>query len=419
MIVRRSRPLRGTLAVPADKSITHRAWLISGICREPSRIREPLEGEDCQRSKKAIEQIGAAVERTGEREFLVSPGPFRAPTEPIDCGNSGTTMRLLAGVLAGAGLPATMVGDASLSRRPMGRIVEPLRAMGAEIEGQTPPLRLGTAPLAGIRYRSPVASAQVKSCLLLAGLFAVGDTWVSEPTLSRDHTERMLAGSGVDVLYGEWGVGVQGGDRPLSLDCTVPGDISSAAFWLVAGALVPGSDLTVVGVGVNDTRTGVLDALNQAGVVIEQTNQTMASGEPVADLRVCGAGSRPMRLEGSLIPRLIDEIPALAVLATQLPGETVIRDAGELRVKESDRIQVVSDGLRRMGAKVQPTEDGMIIEGATSLVGADIDATGDHRIAMAFAIAGLVADGETKIHGADSVSTSYPTFFEDLKRLQG
>lgn len=416
--VKPSGPLYGEVTVPPDKSVTHRAYLFSAISEEPSEIRNPLTGDDCERSLAAIEQLGCRVTRDPGGRVEVTPARFRPPKEPIDCGNSGTTMRLLAGIIAGSGIEATLVGDESLSRRPMKRIAEPLRTMGAEIEGDTPPLRIGGRHLRGIDYDSPVPSAQVKSCIILAGLQASGETWVKEPTLSRDHTERMLEGAGVKIMRGEKGVGVSGGSRPRRISCRVPGDISSAAFWMVAAAVVAGSEVTLRAVGVNPTRTGVLVALEQAGIDVQIADERWESGEPVADLAVRAGDGMAMRLDGPLIPRLIDEIPVLAVLATQLSGETVIRDARELRVKETDRIKTVTEGLRQMGARIDATDDGMVIEGPTPLRGAAIDATGDHRIAMAFAVAGLIAEGETQILAADSIQTSYPSFFDDLRALQ-
>ncbi|MBV6457066.1 MAG: 3-phosphoshikimate 1-carboxyvinyltransferase 1 [Fimbriimonadaceae bacterium] len=416
--VARSTPLRGEVTVPSDKSITHRAYLFSAISEETSEVRNPLLGEDCERSLSAVKRLGCSVTRDPNGTVLIVPGPLRSSSDPIDCGNSGTTIRLLAGIVAGWGLNATLTGDESLSRRPMRRIAEPLRLMGAIVDGDTPPLRLSSGTLNGIDYTSPVASAQVKSCVLLAGLRARGETWVREPSLSRDHTERMLEGAGVKIMRGKKGIGVAAGSQPRRIDCRVPGDISSAAFWMVAAAVVAGSRVSLRSVGINPTRTGVLVALEQAGLDVKVGNERWESGEPVADIEVGSGPGIGMTLDGPLIPRLIDEIPVLAVLATQLSGETVIRDARELRVKETDRIKTVTEGLRQMGAKIEPTDDGMVIEGPTPLRGGAIDATGDHRIAMAFAVAGLVAEGETQILAADSIQTSYPGFFEDLRSLQ-
>jgi 3-phosphoshikimate 1-carboxyvinyltransferase len=296
--------------------------------------------------------------------------------------------------------------------------------MGAKVEGETPPLRIQGGNLKAIDYASPVASAQVKSCVLLAGLRAKGETRVSESVRSRDHTERMLKALGVPVetsflAGGSYRAGVKGGAAPRSFEFDVPGDISSAAFLLVAAAMIPASDVTLRNIGVNPTRTGILDVFRQAGIDVRVENQKDELGEPVADLLIRGADSgRPFQIDGELVPRLVDEIPVLAVLATRLDGVSTIRGASELRVKESDRIAKIAEGLTAMGAKVEIREDGLDIEGPTSLRGASIDSSGDHRIAMAFAIAGLVADGETVIDGAESIATSYPGFEGDLKRLQ-
>lgn len=393
----------------------------------PSRIGNPLMGEDCLSTVECLRETGADIEIFEEGDFGALPfalvtreRPWSSPDVPLDCGNSGTTMRLLAGVLAAKpGLDAVLVGDASLSRRPMRRIVTPLLEMGAMIEGDTPPLTISGRMLSGIRYMSPVASAQVKTCLLLAGLAATGETWVSEPSLSRDHTERMFEALGIELLRDDgFGVGVRGGQVLSPLDFDVPGDISSAAFFMVAVAMLAGSEVVLREVGVNPTRTGVLDVLHQCGASFALEAERESTGEPVADVRVKSAARlRSFEVAGDLVPRLVDEIPVLAVLATQCQGTSVIRDASELRVKESDRIETVASGLRAMGASVETFPDGMKVEGPVTLEGATIDAEGDHRIAMAFAIAGLVADGETTILNAQSIESSYPGFEEDLKKL--
>ncbi|MFQ3588486.1 MAG: 3-phosphoshikimate 1-carboxyvinyltransferase [Fimbriimonadaceae bacterium] len=422
----RPASLVGEFRPPSDKSLTHRAYLFAAIADGPSCVRAPLVGEDCEATLRALQAMGLTVERRHPEELLLTPAPeWRPPSGDVDCGNSGTTMRLLAGLIASRPIAARLVGDASLSRRPMKRIAVPLRLMGAEVEGDTPPLSVrGRADLTGIDYVSPVASAQVKSAVLLAGLRASGETWVSEPNPSRDHTERMLAGAGVEVLGGPGRVGVRGGSRLRGFEFEVPADISSAAFFMVAAAMLPETSLVVRDLDVNPTRTGLLDVFAQVGVPTEIQTRRESFGEPVADLAVGSlfgrrgpGGGRPFAIEGALVPRLVDEIPVLAVLATQLEGVSHIRDARELRVKESDRIEVVAQGLRAMGAKVETREDGMSIEGPTRLRGARIDAVGDHRIAMAFAVAGLVADGETLVSGAEAIATSYPQFESHMHRL--
>ena len=420
--VSKSAPLRGTLRVPSDKSLTHRAYILAAIAQSPSMVIQPLRGDDCNSTLQIIQQLGARIDPTpGDEHVSITlyPSPFVSPAAPLDCGNSGTTMRLLAGVLAARpGLTATLVGDASLSKRPMKRIVEPLVLMGADIKGDTAPLSINGRRLRGIEYTTPVASAQIKSCLLLAGLFAEGTTWVSEPSPSRDHTERMLAALGVRLDERDGAIGIEGGQTFDGFALYVPADISSAAFFMCAAAMVPGSQVLFHEVGTNPTRTGVLEVLADAGATVEVVPQPAQMGEPVSTLRVTYQEDlKAFSIEGDLVPRLIDEIPVLAVLATQCVGTTTIRGAQELRVKESDRIETVATNLRKMGAQVEALEDGLVVQGPTPLTGAEIDAEGDHRIGMAFAVAGLVADGDTTIINADSIATSYPTFESDLKSL--
>lgn len=430
-----SGPLRGSLRAPSDKSLTHRAYLFGGIARGVSQVQTPLTGEDCESTLACLRALGVGVEKQAGGSVRIEPPPeWKQPARDLDCGNSGTTMRLLSGLLASRPLDARLIGDASLSRRPMKRIAEPLRLMGASVEGETPPLRILGRSLEGIAYQSPVASAQIKSCVLLAGLRASGETWVAEPAPSRDHTERMLQACGVRVLaklgrdLQDWrpefaaqgaSAGLAGGQELSGFNFSVPGDISSAAFFLVAGRIVPGSRVTLREVGCNPTRTGILDVLAQTGHAATLRAVREELGEPVGDLDVSHVeGGHPFHIEGALVPRLIDEIPALAVLATQLDGISTIRDAKELRVKESDRIAKVAEGLRAMGARVETREDGLDIEGPTPLKATCIAADGDHRIAMAFAVAGLIAEGETLIDGADSIATSYPEFEAHLRELQ-
>ncbi len=379
----------------------------------------PLRSEDCEATAEALRALGVEFLRFGDTVRVI-PHRWRSPALPIDCGNSGTTMRLLAGVLAAApGIEAELTGDTSLSRRPMGRVREPLVQMGAKIEGDFAPIRITGASLRGIEYQSPVASAQVKSAVLLAGLRAEGETSVSEPSPSRDHTERMLGALGVPISTNANRVKVVGGTRWPGFMMEVPGDISSAAFWMVAAALIPGSDITLREVGLNPTRTGILDVFAAAGIPFEVSESAEALGELFGNLRIRPAERlNPFRIDGPLVPRLIDEIPVLAVLATQCAGQTEIRDASELRVKESDRIATVVDGLRRMGAEIVAQDDGMVIEGPTPLHATEIDAGGDHRVGMAFAIAGMIAEGTTIIQHSDSIRSSYPGFREHLSRLQ-
>jgi 3-phosphoshikimate 1-carboxyvinyltransferase len=366
--------------------------------------------------------MGLEYERSGS-EIRLRPREWVSPKDVLDCGNSGTTMRLMAGLIASRPIEATMVGDSSLTKRPMKRIAEPLRLMGATVEGDTPPLHIVGGDLQAITYESPVASGQIKSAVLLAGLRAHGRTVVIEPDLSRDHTERMLSALGIPVtqsLADQVVVALEGPAQPVPFEFLVPGDISSAAFFLVAAALLPGSELDIQEVGINPSRSGILDVLTIVGAEARLTRDWSELGEPVANVSIQSCRElRPFEISGSLVPRLIDEIPVLAVLATQCDGTSVIRDARELRVKESDRIEQMAIGLRAMGAQVKTFEDGMAITGRTRLRAARIDSKDDHRIAMAFAVAGLIADGTTEIAGAESIATSFPSFESELCRLQG
>lgn len=416
--------LDGELRPPSDKSLTHRAYMLGAIARGESVVRMPLRGEDCESTLRCLAAMGLNFAKDGDEVRLRPLRDWRSPIGPLDCGNSGTTMRLLSGLVASRPLDATLVGDASLSRRPMGRIATPLRMMGATVEGDKTPLRIRGGDLKAISYESPVASAQIKSCVLLAGLRAQGRTTVVEPAPSRDHTERMLRAMGVRVDAapmvgdGAHAVSVEPTDCLEPFGFTVPGDISSAAFFAVAAAILPQGRLLLRDLSVNPTRTGLLDVLTQCGVSYEATSEREELGEPMADVEIRAPRAlKPFRIEGALVPRLIDEIPVLAVLATQCHGTTTIRDAKELRVKESDRIAKMAEGLRGMGAQVETHDDGMTIVGPTRLQATRIDAAGDHRIAMAFAIAGLIARGTTMIDGAESIATSFPGFEDELGRL--
>lgn len=419
MQVGRVPKLQGEIRPPSDKSLTHRAYLFGAMGRGETVVEQPLEGEDCEATLRIVGQMGVAHHRKKGRTFILGREDWQTPDAALDCGNSGTTMRLLTGILASReGLETTLIGDSSLSKRPMGRVVTPLTEMGAQIEGDKAPLHIHGKHLHGIRYTSPVASAQIKSCLLLAGLRAEGETWVTEPSKSRDHTERMFQALGVPLLRdGDLTVGV----KPATWDgfkFRVPGDISSAAFWLVAAAIVPGSEITLKEVGINPTRTGVIDVLKQAHAGVGVTPDREELGEPVGFIDMHYVQDlRGFTIEGDLVPRLIDEIPVLAVLATQCNGTTIVRDAKEMRVKETDRIAKVTEGLKAMGADIEATEDGFVINGPTKLKAAHIEAAEDHRIAMTFAIAGMIADGTTTIEGAESILTSYPTFWDHFHAL--
>lgn len=423
LIFTRSGAFLGEIRPPSDKSLTHRAYMFAAIAKSGSSvILDPLKGEDCESTLNCLEKLGAKIERVSDYETRVSAiQNWNTNPVTLDCGNSGTTMRLLCGILAGqVGINATLVGDESLSKRPMGRISAPLSLMGAHITGATPPVTIQGRELKNIIYESPVASAQVKSAVLLAGLKAEGTTTVTEPALSRDHTERMFNALGVKLIQKANTVSVDGGQSWNSFTFRVPGDISSAAFFAVAAALHPGSQVTFKHLGLNPSRTGILDVLEQIGIRYEIEDLNDELGEPVGIVTIQSAERLNLFvIEGDLVPRLIDEIPVLAVLATQCNGETIIRDAKELRVKETDRIAVVSDGLKKMGANVIPTEDGMIINGPTLLHGATIDSAGDHRIGMSFAIAASIAEGETTILNAGAIHSSYPEFAEHFAQLTG
>lgn len=416
LTVRRATQFWGELRPPGDKSITHRAYMLSAISERGGIVSKPLTAQDCEDTLVCLQALGAEIRRRDDTvEFL--PTALRSPSQRLWCGNSGTTIRLLTGLLAGLGVTAELYGDESLSKRPMRRVIEPLRLMGGNVEGDFPPVRVRPATLMGIRYETPVASAQVKSAILLAGLSAEGRTTVQEPSHSRDHTERMLRAAKVKVETSGTTVTIEPG-RPDRVEMEVPGDISSAAFFMVAAALV-GGPVTLLEVGVNPTRTGILDVLKMAGVSVSVTNERWTQGEPVADLAVekPSVPLEPFEISGDLVPRLVDEIPVLAVLATQCDGVSVIRDARELRVKESDRIAAMAEGLRNMGARVDVFDDGMSIRGPAPLRGAVIEAKHDHRVAMAFAVAGLIAEGGTEILGAESIATSFPDFESELRRL--
>jgi 3-phosphoshikimate 1-carboxyvinyltransferase len=397
--------------------------MFAGIVSGPCVVRKPLQGEDCRSTLRCMRSLGVRCEQRGDGEFVLTPpGEWIQPTEALDCGNSGTTMRLLSGLLASRELVCTLVGDESLSRRPMKRIAEPLRTMGAGVVGDHAPLTIhGSSKLRAIDFESPVASAQVKSCVLLAGLRAQGASSVTEPSLSRDHTERMLTAMGASVRSSSDGVcrvTIEPATELSPFEFTVPADISSAAFFMVAAAVLADGRLRLTDLSINPTRTGIFDVFKQAGVPVEIVDPRDELGEPVADIELCAPNDlAPFRIAGPLVPRLIDEIPVLAVMATQCQGISTIHDASELRVKESDRIEAVAAGLRSMGANVETFEDGLAVTGPVDLKATRLDAKGDHRIAMAFAIAGLLAEGETVIDGAETIATSFPEFSNDLGRL--
>ncbi len=422
--------LHAEFSVPGDKSISHRAAIFGGLSNGTCEISNFLPSEDCVNTLKAMRSLGAEFDVLEELEGY---GPTRlrihgrsmklsAPDAPIDCGNSGTGMRLLAGLLAGQEFTSELFGDASLSSRPMGRITDPLSEMGAKLEtlGKKPgcaPLKIHGSKLKGITYEMPVASAQVKSAVLLAGMFAEGTTTVIQPNTTRDHTERMLTNFQVSCRTDGNEITMPGGQTPESCDFTVPGDISSAAFWLVAAAAMDGGRLLLKDIGLNPTRTAILKVLSRMGAKITEVVHS-SGGEPIGNIEIHGTQLKGTTLLPEEIPNLIDEIPVIAVAAALAEGTTHIRNARELRVKETDRITTTVENLRKMGVDVEEFEDGMTIHGCDKLKGAHIESHGDHRIAMAFAIAGLFAKGETVIHGTDCINTSYPGFAHHLDAIR-
>lgn len=417
--------LRGTCRVPGDKSISHRGLLLGAIAQGTSRLHGLLHGRDCQATLQLIRDLGVRVEQQKDGGVVVHGvglDGLREPQNVLDCTNSGTTMRLAAGLLAGQPFSSFLVGTRQLQSRPMDRIVTPLRNMGAVIVGRSQgsfaPLAIQGTKLSAIHHELPVASAQVKSALLLAGLYAEGSTVLFEPGPCRDHTERMLSTMGAPLHRDGREICLQRTAEPLRpLELTVPGDPSSAAFLIVAATCLPGSELLMEGIGVNPTRHGLIAALSEMGARVDVTHRRKEGGEPVADLRVSTSALSARTLGGDRIVTMIDEIPVLAVAATQARGATIVADAGELRVKETDRVAVTVEELGKLGAQVEARPDGIVIHGPGMLRGNDVDSHGDHRIAMALTIAGLIAQGETHVHGAEVISDSFPGFAETLAAL--
>lgn len=415
--------LRGEVTVPGDKSISHRSVMFGAIAKGLTEIDGFLQGADCLSTISCFERMGVSIENRGERVLVFGNGMhgLKEPDEVLDCGNSGTTTRLLSGLLSAQPFCVTLTGDESIRKRPMKRIITPLSQMGASIKSVNDngcaPLFIEGQRLHGISYQSPVASAQVKSAVLLAGLYAEGETRVTEPYLSRNHSELMLAHFGADVRTEGTTAVLRPARELFGQKISVPGDISSAAFFIAAALMVPGSELLIRNVGINPTRDGILTVCRSMGADIEILNPSAGSGEPVADLLVRHSSLHGTEIGGAVIPTLIDELPVIAAMACLADGKTVIRDAAELKVKESNRIAVMTEGLSAMGARVEETADGMIIHGGSPLHGAVIDSRKDHRIAMTFAVTALAASGQTEILDADCVSISYPGFYGDLKRL--
>lgn len=415
--------LNGTICVPGDKSISHRAVMLGAIAKGTTTVQGFLVGEDCLSTIRIFSQLGVEIERIGTTVTIISPGAqgWKNPSDALDAGNSGTTARLLLGILAGSSITAEITGDEYLRKRPMRRVTEPLEKMGATFidknkSGMLPLLVKGN-PLKEISYKTPVASAQVKSAILFAGLSAVGSTTVVEDTVSRDHTERMLRQFGANIESTNSSVTIDGGQVLHSTVVNVPGDISSAAFFMCAAAMVKGSSITFENIGLNPTRTGIIDVLTAMGASISIKEKSQAKGEPFGDLTIEAAGLRAIEIGGELIPRLIDELPVIALLATQANGTTIIRDAEELRVKEIDRIEAVCAELKKLGADIEATPDGMRIKGPTTLKGATLSSNGDHRLGMMAGIASVVSDGPIKIEDVECINVSYPGFFDHLHLL--
>ncbi|WP_339215741.1 3-phosphoshikimate 1-carboxyvinyltransferase [Solibacillus sp. FSL W8-0372] len=415
--------LQGNITIPGDKSISHRAVMFGSIAKGRTTVTGFLLGEDCLSTIDCFKKLGVEIEVDGTNVTIDSPGidNWMEPKEVLYTGNSGTTTRLMLGILSGTSLHTVMTGDASIGKRPMRRVADPLRLMGAQIagreNGQYTPLAIQGGPLQAIDYTMPVASAQVKSAILMAGLRAQGTTIVRESEVSRDHTERMLRQFGANVTVNDGVVSFEGGQQLTGTHVNVPGDISSAAFFLVAGAITNNSHIVLENVGVNDTRDGILQVLQNMGANMTIEIDDANAAEPTATIIIGTSQLTGTVIEGAIIPRLIDEIPIIALLATQATGKTIIKDAEELKVKETNRIDAVVNELKKLGANIEATDDGMIIEGPTKLAGASLKTYGDHRIGMMGAVAALIADGEVTLDDADCIAVSYPTFFEHLNSL--
>ncbi len=423
IIVKPSKnPLKGYVLTPPDKSISHRAAMLGALTHGELKINNFLMGADCKSTLNIVQRLGVDVQFTSDTGLTITSQGLKEPNEVLDAGNSGTTMRLMSGILAGQNFYSVLCGDKSLSKRPMGRVISPLKLMGAQIWARkndtTPPMSIKGSKLSGITYESPIASAQVKSCLLLAGLFAEDTTTVSEPYKSRDHSERMLKYLGADIETNENIISIKKSELS-SKPILVPGDISSAAFFLVAASIIKDSEILIKDVGLNPTRTGIIDVLKSMGADIEILNERLQCEEEVGDLKVRHSNLKGTTIDGSLIPRLIDELPVIAVAATQAEGKTIVKDAKDLRNKESDRIKTICTELKKLGAEIQETEDGFIIEGKTNLKGnCTLDCYHDHRLAMSGYVAALVANNPVQINEFEWVNISFPNFDKSFNKLQ-
>jgi 3-phosphoshikimate 1-carboxyvinyltransferase len=416
--------LKGVIDIPGDKSISHRSVMFGSIAQGITKVTNFLPGDDCLSTISCFRKLGVVIEEN-ENELTIYGNGFdglKEPDEVLDVGNSGTTIRLLLGILAGRPFFSTLIGDHSIGKRPMTRVTEPLRSMGAQIDGRKDgeftPLSIRGGHLNPIHYQMPVASAQVKSALILAGLQAEGESIIIEKAESRDHTERMIRKFGGDVQKNDRTITVKGGQKLIASDILVPGDISSAAFFLVAGAIVPDSEIVLKNVGLNPTRTGIIEIMNKMGANLEIYQEEASSFEPAGDITVKTSSLRGTVIEGDVIPRLIDEIPIIALLATQAEGTTIIKDASELKVKETNRIDTVVQELTKLGASIEATDDGMIIHGGSTLTGGTVSSHGDHRIGMMLAIASLLCKDKVELENPEAISVSYPNFFNHLNSLK-
>lgn len=423
LVVNPRKGIKTVVTVPGDKSISHRSVMLGAVANGQTRVSNFLPAADCMSSLSCMELLGAQIDKVSPTELIIN-GQGRdgltEPSEVLDVGNSGTTMRLITGLLAAQNFVSMLTGDDSIRRRPMGRVIQPLSEMGAQIWGRQggnfAPLAVKGTQLKGRHHTISVASAQVKSSLLLAGLYADGETSVTEPAASRDHTERMLKGFGARIEKSGLTSVIKPGEL-LGTELVIPGDISSAAFYLAAGAIIPGARITIKGIGINPTRTGIIEVLTAMGARIEILNYWENAGEPVGDILVEAHELRGIEFGGEIIPRLVDEIPILAVVAALASGKTIIRDAQELKVKESNRLQAIARELQRFGVRIQETDDGLIIKGGANYSGAVCESYHDHRIAMACALMGLVANGTTKVLGAECTDISFPNFAQALSAL--
>ena len=419
MVIQKIKKAAGQIKVPGDKSISHRAVMLGSLANGVTEISGFLKGADCLSTIDCFRKMGIDIDINGENVTVHGNGlrGLKKPDEMLYTGNSGTTTRLLCGILAGQNFDTSITGDASIQKRPMGRVVQPLSMMGAKIENEYCPLYITGTKLHGIDYKMPVASAQVKTAIILAGLYADGETVIHEIEKSRDHTELMLSAMGADLTVDNLDITVKPTNDLTAVNVDVPGDISSAAFFLVLGAIMPNSQITVINVGINPTRTGIIDVLKDMGADITLENVHTSAGETVADITVRSSSLKGTTVGGDIIPRLIDELPIIAVAAVFADGQTVIKDAQELKVKETNRIRAVVDEFNKCGIDITETDDGMIINGGKSIHGADFKTYGDHRMAMSLTVLAQLADGESTLDDSDCACVSYPTFFDDFYKL--